>query len=165
MAVIPHSLCVTARTLCPAARPTFVQGCWRNLPAASGACQVFGALYHVQTMYNIKQAAARAGVSVPVLRAWERRYGIVAPERSPSGYRRFDDESVARVRTMRSMVESGWSPSAAAAAILEGRAPADAMGAGHDRGSPDAGTAAVDVARGLGSPAVELGEALVRAAG
>jgi methylmalonyl-CoA mutase cobalamin-binding subunit len=63
------------------------------------------------------------------------------------------------------MVESGWSPSAAAAAILEGRAPADAMGAGHDGGSPDASAGAVDVERGLGSPAVELGEALVRAAG
>src|SRR5215213_3924705 len=120
MAVIPHSLCVTARTLCPAARPTFVQGCWRNLPAASGACQVFGALYHVQTMYNIKQAAARAGVTVPVLRAWERRYGIVAPERTPAGYRRFDDATVARVRTMRGLVDQGWSPSAAAAAILDG---------------------------------------------
>ena len=30
-------------------------------------------------MYTIKQAAARAGLTVPVLRAWERRYGIVSP--------------------------------------------------------------------------------------
>ena len=44
-------------------------------------------------MYNIKQAAARAGVTVPVLRAWERRYGIVTPERTASGYRQFDDAS------------------------------------------------------------------------
>jgi DNA-binding transcriptional MerR regulator len=36
-------------------------------------------------MYNIKEAAARAGVSVPVLRAWERRYGVVAPARTRSG--------------------------------------------------------------------------------
>ena len=76
-------------------------------------------------MYNIKQAAARAGVSVAVLRAWERRYGIVAPERSASGYRRFDDEAVARVRVMRQLVEDGWSPSAAAAAIVAGRVPVD----------------------------------------
>jgi DNA-binding transcriptional MerR regulator/methylmalonyl-CoA mutase cobalamin-binding subunit len=69
-------------------------------------------------MYNIKQAAARAGVSVPVLRAWERRYGIVHPARAASGYRQFDDESVARVRSMRALVDDGWSPSAAAAAIL-----------------------------------------------
>lgn len=82
-------------------------------------------MYHAQTVYNIKQAAARAGVSVPVLRAWERRYGIVQPERSDSGYRRFDDEGIARVRTMRALVEAGWSPSAAAAAIIEGRVPVD----------------------------------------
>jgi methylmalonyl-CoA mutase cobalamin-binding subunit len=71
-------------------------------------------------MYNIKQAAGRAGVSVPVLRAWERRYGIVAPDRTDSGYRQFDDADVARIRTMRALVDEGWSPSAAAAAILAG---------------------------------------------
>ncbi len=75
-------------------------------------------------MYNIKQAAARAGVSVPVLRAWERRYGIVHPDRTAGGYRQFDDAAIDRIRTMRSLVGEGWSPSAAAAAILGGTAPA-----------------------------------------
>ena len=75
-------------------------------------------------MYNIKQAATRAGVSVPVLRAWERRYGIVHPERTTGGYRQFDDAAIDRIRTMRSLVGQGWSPSAAAAAILAGTAPA-----------------------------------------
>lgn len=74
-------------------------------------------------MYNIKQAAAKAGVSVPVLRAWERRYGIVSPPRTASGYRRFDDETVARIRTMRELVGEGWSPSSASAAILAGEVP------------------------------------------
>lgn len=74
-------------------------------------------------MYNIKQAAARAGVTVPVLRAWERRYGIVSPDRTASGYRRFDDEAIARVRAMRGLVDEGWSPSAAAAALIAGTAP------------------------------------------
>lgn len=90
----------------------------------SKPCQVLSRVYHVQTMYNIKEAAERAGVTVPVLRAWERRYGIVHPERSAGGYRLFDDASVARVRAMRGLVEEGWSPSSAAAAILAGTAPA-----------------------------------------
>src|SRR5690349_22977147 len=85
------------------------------------ACQVFVSGYHAQTMYNIKQAAERAGVTIPVLRAWERRYGIVRPARTPSGYRRFDDEAIARVRAMRGLVDDGWSPSAAAAAIVAGQ--------------------------------------------
>ena len=85
---------------------------------------MFDGVYYVQTMYNIKQAAARAGVTVPVLRAWERRYGIVHPERTTGGYRQFDDAAIDRIRTMRSLVGQGWSPSAAAAAILGGTAPA-----------------------------------------
>lgn len=73
-------------------------------------------------MYKIKQAAMLAGVSVPVLRAWERRYGIVAPLRTTAGYRLYDDAAVSRVRTMRRMVVEGWSPSTAAEAILAGDA-------------------------------------------
>ena len=72
-------------------------------------------------MYTIKQAAARAGLTVPVLRAWERRYGIVSPARTPSGYRLYDDAAIARVSAMRRLVESGMSPSAAAAEIASGR--------------------------------------------
>jgi DNA-binding transcriptional MerR regulator len=71
-------------------------------------------------MYTIKQAAARAGVTVPVLRAWERRYGIVAPSRTPSGYRLYDDPSIERVRTMRRLVDAGWQPSQAATEVITG---------------------------------------------
>jgi methanogenic corrinoid protein MtbC1 len=84
---------------------------------------MFVSVYAVQTMYTIKQAAARAGVTVPVLRAWERRYGIVAPARTASGYRLYDDAAIARVRSMRRLVDSGMSPSAAAGAIASGAIP------------------------------------------
>ncbi len=74
-------------------------------------------------MYTIKQAAARAGLTVPVLRAWERRYGIVTPARTASGYRLYDDIAIARVRAMRRLVDSGMSPSAAAVSIASGAIP------------------------------------------
>ncbi len=77
-------------------------------------------MYAVRTMYTIKQAAARSGVSVPLLRAWERRYGIVAPSRTAAGYRLYDDTALERIRTMRRLVDSGWTPSTAAGAILSG---------------------------------------------
>jgi DNA-binding transcriptional MerR regulator/methylmalonyl-CoA mutase cobalamin-binding subunit len=70
-------------------------------------------------MYTIKQAATRAGVSVPVLRQWERRYGVVHPARTASGYRTYDEPAIARVRAMRQLVDDGWSPSAAAARIVD----------------------------------------------
>lgn len=86
-------------------------------------------------MYTIKQAALRAGVSVPVLRAWERRYGIVEPARTASRYRLYDDAAIDRVRMMRGLVDDGWSPSAAASAILEAAASGgpmlEASGAGR----------------------------------
>ena len=118
-------------------------------------------MYYVQTMYNIKQAAALAGVNVPVLRAWERRYGIVEPGRSPSGYRLFDDESVARVRAMRALVDDGWAPRNAAAAILDG-------GGAHARPGVDrtegpvllAPVSEADEARALGTRLVDAARAL-----
>lgn len=65
-------------------------------------------------MYTIKEAAARSGVSVPLLRAWERRYGIVEPARTASGYRLYDERAMHRLRAMRRLIDEGWTPSNAA---------------------------------------------------
>ncbi|MEX1169413.1 MAG: MerR family transcriptional regulator [Chloroflexota bacterium] len=70
-------------------------------------------------MYTIKQAAARIGVSVPTLRAWERRYGVVRPSRTTAGYRLYDDEAIARLVAMHHLVDAeGWRPSQAAERVL-----------------------------------------------
>ena len=74
-------------------------------------------------MYTIKEAAARTGLTVPVLRAWERRYGVVAPARTVGGYRVYDEAALGRLRAMRRLIDDGWSPSAAAAAIIAGTEP------------------------------------------
>jgi DNA-binding transcriptional MerR regulator/methylmalonyl-CoA mutase cobalamin-binding subunit len=71
-------------------------------------------------MYNIKQAAIRSGVSVSLIRAWERRYGVVSPSRAPSGYRLYDDEAIATLGRVRELIETGWSASEASRAILAG---------------------------------------------
>lgn len=65
-------------------------------------------------MYTIKQASLRSGVSIPLLRAWERRYGVVAPQRTASRYRLYDETDIERLRTMRLLVDRGWSASQAA---------------------------------------------------
>jgi DNA-binding transcriptional MerR regulator len=69
-------------------------------------------------MYTIKQASLRTGVPVELIRAWERRYGVVTPERSASGYRLYDDQAVARLRTMRRLIADGWSAAQAAAEVI-----------------------------------------------
>src|SRR5687768_16437523 len=68
-------------------------------------------------MYTIREASIRAGVSSELLRAWERRYGIVTPRRTAAGYRLYDEPAIARIRAMRSLVDDGWTPSAAAASL------------------------------------------------
>jgi DNA-binding transcriptional MerR regulator len=69
------------------------------------------------------------GVPVPVLRAWERRYGMPAPRRTPSGYRLYGRDDERRVRRMLEHIARGVAPSDAAR--LVDRAPngdGDALG-------------------------------------
>jgi MerR family transcriptional regulator, light-induced transcriptional regulator len=73
-------------------------------------------------MYTIKRASEMVGVPVATLRAWQRRYGVVNPGRSVSGYRLYGAEDIAVLRRMQALVASGWSPKEAAAAAV----PADA---------------------------------------
>ncbi len=65
-------------------------------------------------MYTIKEASVRSGVGIPLLRAWERRYGVVAPTRTASGYRLYDDLAIDRLRAMRQLIADGWSAQQAA---------------------------------------------------
>jgi DNA-binding transcriptional MerR regulator/methylmalonyl-CoA mutase cobalamin-binding subunit len=69
-------------------------------------------------MYTIKQAALRSGVNIALLRAWERRYGIVEPMRTDSGYRLYDEAAIERLRAMRSLVDAGWSARQAAQRVI-----------------------------------------------
>jgi DNA-binding transcriptional MerR regulator/methylmalonyl-CoA mutase cobalamin-binding subunit len=71
-------------------------------------------------MYTIKQAALRSGVNVALLRAWERRYRIVEPTRTESGYRLYDDDAIERLRAMRTLVDAGWSARQAAERVVSG---------------------------------------------
>src|SRR5215218_5491264 len=91
-------------------------------------------------MYTIKEAAARTGISIQLVRAWERRYGVVQPVRTSSGYRLYDELAIARLQAMRRLVDEGWAPSTAAARVREMhddevRAVADRGGSGRPTNS------------------------------
>jgi MerR family transcriptional regulator, light-induced transcriptional regulator len=76
-------------------------------------------------VYTIKEASARTGVGAPLIRAWERRYGVVTPTRAPSGYRLYDEATLKVLVAMRSLVDTGWTASEAARAILAGEVSVD----------------------------------------
>jgi methanogenic corrinoid protein MtbC1 len=94
-------------------------------------------------MYTIRQAAARTGLNVPTIRAWERRYGVVRPSRTAAGYRLYDDDSIARLLAMRRLVDGdGWRPSQAADRVIAARDSVDlaALGREPDRSvAPETG--------------------------
>ena len=67
------------------------------------------------TQFSIKAAAQATGLSVETLRAWERRYEIVRPERDGSGRRAYSASDVARLRLLRAATELGHTISKLAA--------------------------------------------------
>ena len=69
-------------------------------------------------MVTIKQAASLTGLPEHTLRAWERRYGLIRPVRTASGYRLYDEAALARVQLMKDLVDSGLRPRQAAQEAL-----------------------------------------------
>ncbi len=64
--------------------------------------------------YRIHVAAELSGVRVELIRAWERRYGVLAPKRTASGYRVYTERDVALLRRLKQLTEEGVSISEAA---------------------------------------------------
>lgn len=95
-------------------------------------------------LLRIGELSRRHGVSPDLLRAWERRYGLLQPQRTPGGFRLYTSDDEARVREMRRGLAQGLSASAAARQALRAPAPP----AGPDR------------AHALAAARAELGEAL-----
>jgi MerR family transcriptional regulator, light-induced transcriptional regulator len=77
---------------------------------------------------RIGELARRTSLSPEVLRAWERRYGLLRPERTPGGYRLYSDEDAERVLRMRELISSGIAAAEAARLALQEATPAVAAG-------------------------------------
>jgi MerR family transcriptional regulator, light-induced transcriptional regulator len=67
---------------------------------------------------RIGELSRRVGVSDHVLRAWERRYGLLQPARSPGGYRLYSDADERRIRRMQAHLARGLSAAEAARVAL-----------------------------------------------
>jgi DNA-binding transcriptional MerR regulator len=81
---------------------------------------------------RIGQFSRVVGVPASVLRAWERRYGVPDPRRSPSGYRLYGNEDERRVRRMVEHIARGVAPSDSARLVrgsFDGEGDGDALAA------------------------------------
>jgi DNA-binding transcriptional MerR regulator len=72
---------------------------------------------------RIGQLAKRTGVSPELLRAWEQRYGLLQPTRTPGGFRLYSTGDQARVQRMQRLVSGGLAAAQAARLVLTGGEP------------------------------------------
>jgi DNA-binding transcriptional MerR regulator len=76
---------------------------------------------------RIGEFARRVGVSAAVLRAWERRYGLLEPVRSPGGFRLYTTRDAECVGRMLQGLEQGLSAAEAARAAQAVAGPSDGL--------------------------------------
>ncbi|UUY10514.1 MerR family transcriptional regulator [Pseudomonas sp. J452] len=75
----------------------------------------------------IREVARSTGVNPVTLRAWERRYGLVVPYRTPKGHRLYSQDHVARIQAILTWLARGVAVGQVKE-LLEQRVPASAAG-------------------------------------
>jgi DNA-binding transcriptional MerR regulator len=74
-------------------------------------------------LLRIGELSRRLGLSDHVLRAWERRYGLLRPVRTAGGFRLYSEADLERVRRMQAHLARGLSAAQAAQAAIDDERP------------------------------------------
>lgn len=73
--------------------------------------------YDDAPIYTIKTVVHVTGITPATLRAWERRYGVLAPGRSEGGYRLYSERDIATLLWLKHQVNAGVAISRAVALL------------------------------------------------
>jgi DNA-binding transcriptional MerR regulator len=65
--------------------------------------------YSDTPMFNTKAVVQQTGMPAPTLRAWERRYALIAPERGDNAYRLYSERHIMLIRWLKERIDSGIS--------------------------------------------------------
>ena len=84
--------------------------------------------------YRIHIAAEMSGVSEGLIRAWERRYGVLNPRRMPSGYRAYTEADIDVLKRLKKLTEEGISIAEASKMLPQLRKEAKAALAAAEQG-------------------------------
>jgi MerR family transcriptional regulator, light-induced transcriptional regulator len=95
---------------------------------------------------RIGELSRRTGVAPELLRAWERRYGLLRPARSEGGFRLYSEADEQRVERMRLHLREGLAAAEAARRAVEGVADMTMAVAQNGRPELDAGAAQLRIA-------------------
>ena len=71
-------------------------------------------------LYPIRTISAMTGVNPVTLRAWERRYGLIRPQRTPKGHRLYTERDIDRIKQILVLMERGIPISQARQVLDEG---------------------------------------------
>ena len=63
--------------------------------------------YSDSPMYNTKAVVQQTAVPAPTLRAWERRYTLLSPERAGNAYRLYSERDIVMIRWLKERVDEG----------------------------------------------------------
>ncbi len=66
-------------------------------------------------LFNTRAVAQQTGIAAPTLRAWERRYMILSPQRAQNDYRLYSERDIAIIRWLKAHIDEGMSISQAIA--------------------------------------------------
>ncbi len=61
----------------------------------------------IERTYRIHIASEMSGVSEGLIRAWERRYGVLKPKRTASGYRAYTERDIEVLKRLKKLTEEG----------------------------------------------------------
>lgn len=68
-------------------------------------------------LYPIRTVSEVTGVNAITLRAWERRYGLFKPQRTPKGHRLYSQQDIVRIQQVLELLEKGVAIGRAASAL------------------------------------------------
>ncbi len=84
-------------------------------------------VYSENATYNLKVVVNETGIKPDTLRAWERRYGLPAPDRTDGGHRLYSEKDIATIKWLMARQEEGLSISRAVkhwrSLVAEGKSP------------------------------------------
>lgn len=75
-----------------------------------------------QSLFPIGELSSKTGINSVTLRAWERRYGLLKPQRTSKGHRLYSAQDTGRVRQILLLIERGV-PLRKIKPLLEGKEP------------------------------------------
>ncbi len=70
-----------------------------------------------RSLYNTKAVVKMTSIPASTLRAWERRYSILAPRRTSKAYRLYSERDIATIRWLQQQLEGGMTISQASAML------------------------------------------------